>query len=152
MSLHFISFLFFLACESEEDYLNIVEWEQSSEKEEEVLDEDIGYQFELMDLLNPSYSQIWNGLVPLEDGFAFTTMYDKQLNLRQYSVDFHEEMHPIQVTFVEDIFDDDYICDHAITGNDESLYIAVSTFSAQTLSIIKTSHRGIRVEPPVNTD
>ncbi len=98
----------------------------------------------LDDVFLPNNANIWNGFAPLDDGFVFSTMSQGDLRIRHYDLDMNQTMAPVTVAPEEDLQSGGIIADHAITRQEDSLYVVFSDNGGDDLYLVRTDLEGQR--------
>ena len=98
-------------------------------------------------------AQVWNFMAPADEGFFFTTMFNKELTLRTYDSDFFELSSPVVVATSDDFSDSGLdIADHALVRNGDQLFYAISSHNDQFLSLVTSDLTGNRIAQTVVQD
>ena len=122
--------------------------EPSDEATTEYLSPEAGFDLIFEEQHVVAQSQIWNYSAPADNGFFFTTMYNKTLTLRHFDLDFSlVSSEIITIADSSDLDDPDQeIADHAFLRHDDILYYAITTQNNKCLYILSTDLDGNRLD------
>jgi hypothetical protein len=113
---------------------------------DEYLAEDAAFSLAFEESHNASMAHLWNYAAPAEDGFYFTTMYNKKLMLRAYDFDFNIIQESKSVATTTDLgIQHRWIADHATLYHNGSLYYAISMDNDWNLMLVSSDLEGTRI-------